>query len=121
MFSKVIGEYSSEALERYFKHLENTGYEKDRNVMRLIALSFVESLLNSEMNAFISEENYKLISDFLYCMFGSSCLLPYPAFIEEIPVLGTIIPDMYGITEVRLTEDDLVRFLEKGNVRLMEH
>ena len=121
MFSKVIEQYSSDMLERYFKHLENTGYEKDGSVMKILSLCFIESILNTDMNMFVSEEDYRLISKFLYCIFGSSCLLPYPVFIGETPVLGTIIPNLYGQTEVRLTEDDLIRFLEEGKTRLMEH
>nr|DAQ75197.1 MAG TPA: hypothetical protein [Crassvirales sp.] len=67
-------------LGKYFTNLANTGYRKDSDVLRVLLLSHINKLLNNDFRGFITEEDYKKIERALYCLYGSSCLIPYPDY-----------------------------------------
>lgn len=67
-------------LERYFINLTNTGYRKNSDVKKVLLLSHINKLLNNNFRGFITEDDYKKIERALYCLYGSSCLIPYPNY-----------------------------------------
>ena len=109
MYSSVIVHDVFNGLEKYFKILSKTGYVKYQSVGKLLALSLVECFLNSELNTFITEEDYNIISRFLYCIYGRDCLVPYPKFVSQEPQVGTILPNNGGFQPFRITESGAYR------------
>lgn len=121
MYSRITSYEALDSLETYFKTLENTGYMRYDNVFSLLALLLVDDFLNTELSTYVSEEDYKTIGNFLYCLFGKNCLIPYPQFIKEIPQIGTILPHWGGVQPFRITEEGIYRNTQKGNPRLTEY
>ena len=75
-----MGNITFNTLSKYFTNLANTGYRKNSDVMRVLLLSHINKLLNNDFRGFITEEDYKKIERALYCLYGSSCLIPYPDY-----------------------------------------
>lgn len=121
MYSKVVTQQAFDALELYFDILEQVGYMRSTSVERLLALLVVDDFLNTDINTFVSEEDYKLISSFLYCIYGRDCLTPYPQFVNEIPQMGTILPQNGGLQPFRVTEERVYRTTEEGQSRQTEY
>lgn len=68
----------SKSLSTYFKLLTQLGYVKQSDVYKLLVYNFIGELLTEDTKVYISEEDYKSIEQALYCLYGSSCLIPYP-------------------------------------------
>lgn len=96
------------ALDRYFETLKQTGYYNYKDVKKLVILDFIRDLLSPNYNVYISEDDYTSIAELLYCFFGTSCLLPYPVFIKNLPIIGV----NYTDDDLRITEDDDLRITE---------
>lgn len=75
-----------ESLSRYFNILSKLGYMNYTDVNKLLVLIFVYDLLESDCSAFITEEEYRVISSALYCLYGSTCLIPYPEYIADTSI-----------------------------------
>lgn len=67
-------------LVRYFTNLSNIGYRKNSDVIKVLLLSSINKLLNNDFRGFITEEDYRKIEKALYCLYGNSCLIPYPDY-----------------------------------------
>ena len=70
-----------ESLDRYFNILSKLGYMSYFEVNKLLVLIFIYDLLESDCGVFITEDEYKVIDEALYCLYGSNCLIPYPKYI----------------------------------------
>lgn len=92
----------------YFNTLAQLGYKKQPDVDRLLVYSFFEELLTGEMRCFITESDYRLIEQALSCLYGSSCLVPYPEYINDDNLFGHL-RDSSG---PRITEDSNLRYTE---------
>ena len=68
------------AITKYFGHITNTGYMRQDNVNKLLLLIAVYNLLDNDFRALVSEDDYKLINNALYCLYGSTCLIPFPDY-----------------------------------------
>lgn len=99
-------------INKYFRALSNLGYKKDKEVNNLIVFLFLEELLCGSMAQFITEKDYNTIDKALYCLYGTSCILPYPDYKDtHIDVIRSM-PKEYRISEnevLRSTEIDGVR------------
>lgn len=69
-----------EAVNKYFTHLSNVGYFNQSNVDKLLLLTFIQEMIDNDFRGLISEEDYDYINKALYCLYGSSCLIPYPDY-----------------------------------------
>lgn len=107
----VVSQLSLDSLEKYFSILESTGYLNYDLVYRLIMLLMAEEWLNSFLNFYITEKSYNVISRFIYCLTGN-CLIPYPEFIKDIAVVGKPVLMPGNGSYFRITEQDVLRFLE---------
>ena len=130
-----------ESLKNYFNALSHFGYKKQSDVNKLLMYDFLVNLLEGSTRFFITEEDYKKISRALYCLYGSSCLIPYPQYLtyikkyrsnkpsegedtntgsEDPPGGGGDSPYSYPPTDYlfRYTEDDSFRFTEDDMMRL---
>lgn len=102
------------SISNYFQALSTFGYKGYKEVNKLLVLLFIEELLRSSLNIYISEEDYKAITNTLYCLFGSTCLIPYPEFI-----VNTSLVQALNDATPRITENDILRFSEDELLRLV--
>ena len=65
-------------LKDYFKTLSLTGYKSYDVVSKILVVSFIEELTNTELRYFLTENDYKLMTDLLYQLFGSTCEVSFP-------------------------------------------
>ena len=110
-------ELSNEALEsvcRYFNTLTHLGYKKYSDVYRLLIFLYFEELLESPMSMFVTEDDYRTITNAMYCLYGSSCLLPYPDYKKEYAEITHAMPDEY-----RISEDSILRIAEDKDIRVI--
>lgn len=122
MYAGKITQQALDALNEYFTILGQTGYVEYNKVKGILGLLLVDSFLNTELNTYVTEEDYNIMVKFLYCIYGKNCLVPYPQFLKEIPQLGTVLPGLGGIRPYRGTEDDILRFTEQNSkVRATEY
>lgn len=122
MYAEKITQQTLDALNEYFTILSQTGYIEYNKVKGILGLLLVDSFLNTELNTYVTEEDYNIMVKFLYCIYGKNCLVPYPQFLKEIPQLGTMLPGLGGIRPYRGTEDEILRFTEQNSeVRATEY
>lgn len=104
----------AKSMDIYFNTLAQLGYKKQSDVSRLLVYSFFEELLTGEMRYFITESDYKLIEQALSCLYGSSCLVPYPEYINDDSLFGHLgdssSPRITQDSNIRCTEDHILRF-----------
>lgn len=70
------------ALCRYYKILEHTGYVSYVDMVKLLILVFFRDYIQEDYRGVISKEDYYLIERALECLFGSTCLIPYPDYLK---------------------------------------
>jgi hypothetical protein len=71
-----------EALCRYFNTLERTGYLANSEVEKLLVLTFFKDFVTTDYRGLITYEDYRVIEQALNCLFGSTCLIPYPDYLK---------------------------------------
>lgn len=79
-----------EALKSYFNTLSVLGYESYEEVYKLIYLISILDFTYNDFKGYITEEDYRIIQDSLYCIFGTSCLIPYPQFCKSNKITGKL-------------------------------
>lgn len=101
-----IDKVLSTSLDRYFVTLSQFGYKEYCSVIKLLVLSYIEEMLYNETWNPIPEKDYRDIDKALYCLYGNSCLIPYPEYINNDSLFKktTIIG-----TYPRKTEDSILR------------
>lgn len=67
---------------RYFTSLANFGYTSEADVKKLLFYVYIQELVNTTSIA-IPPEDYKSLENALYCMYGTTCLMPYPDYCER--------------------------------------
>ena len=98
-----------DALNKYFDILSKAGYVKNKEVNKVIILTFLSRLLN-DFSEYITEEDYNDIIKSVYCL--SDCLIRLPKY--NI-FKDSIIHHKYNDGLIlRLTEDNLNRFMENN-------
>lgn len=103
-------------VSNYFQVLSTFGYKGYKEVNKLLVLLFIEDLLRSSFSLYIDEEDYKTITNVLYCLFGSTCLIPYPEFAVNttlVQALNDITPRITESGRLRFSEDELLRLVNK--------
>lgn len=98
---------------RYFNALSIFGYKSYDEVYKLILLLFIQDLLGEPFNIFINEEDYKTITNILYCLYGTTCLIPYPELLINTSIVQSLNKDT-----PRITEDCIIRYSENELIRL---
>lgn len=71
------------SLVTYFNVLSALGYKKYKDIKKILALILIKDFIYSDFYGYITEEDYRQIERALYCIFGSSCLVPYPDFCDK--------------------------------------
>lgn len=65
---------SYEALHRYFTRLAQSGYIKYIDVDAITVLLYIQEIVREDL----STEEQAIVNKALSCLYGSSCLIPYP-------------------------------------------
>ena len=98
-----------DTLNKYFDILSKAGYVKNKEVNKVIILTFLSRLLN-DFSEYITEEDYNDIIKSVYCL--SDCLIrlsKYNVFKDSL------IHHKYNDGLIlRITEDELNRFMENN-------
>ena len=67
------------------------------------------------MRVYVTEDDYRIIQYALNCLYGSSCLISYPNYVNNNSPFGNTFSD--SVTP-RITEvDEVIRITESGKVR----
>lgn len=102
------------SLSSYFDALGKFGYMNDKEVEKLLMFIFIEELVTGELREFITEADYRDIEKALYCLYGSSCLIPYPDLANADSIWHRTDS---SILLPRITEDNIIRFSEDDRMR----
>ena len=108
-----MDEYVYRALMGYFHVLEKTGSYSYKKVEHLLILLFYYDLMYNDFRGYLCEEDYNLIDRALNCLYGETCLIPYPDYLKmgrlhlgDISELATRVRHLED-TNVLKTIDDL--------------
>ena len=105
---------SSEAFERYFNTLSKLGYKSYSDVDKLLVLSIIEDILSGELSFFVTEEDYRSITNAVYCIIGNNCLIDLPSY----DTWDSAIHENKNRGSYRLTEGDILRITEDSIFRI---
>ena len=70
------------ALGSYYHALELKGYMPNIQAQKLLLLIFYRDFMFHDYRGLLSREDYLLIERALDCLWGSSCLIPYPDYLK---------------------------------------
>lgn len=71
-----------EALTKYYHALELRGYMSKANSDKLLVLAFYWDFMFHDYRALLSKRDYHLIERAWDCLYGTSCLIPYPDYLK---------------------------------------
>lgn len=71
-----------EALIKYFHALEVKGYMSRTHSEKLLVMAFYRDFMFNDYRALLSKRDYCLIERALDCLYGTSCLIPYPDYLK---------------------------------------
>lgn len=102
------------ALYNYYNTLSKFGYISQANTEKVLILCLLEEILRyfNKSNC-ITECDYRIIIGAIYCLCGSTCLIPYPevVYTEE---------GEEDLESLKITENSILRFTELGFLRLVD-
>ena len=78
----VMDEIIYNALGSYYNALEKKGYMSYSNMQKLLLLIFYRDFVFHDYRGLLSREDYLLIERALDCLWGSTCLIPYPDYLK---------------------------------------
>lgn len=78
----VMDEIIYNALGSYYNALEKKGYMSYANMQKLLLLIFYRDFVFHDYRGLLSREDYLLIERALDCLWGSTCLIPYPDYLK---------------------------------------
>ena len=78
----VMDEIIYNALGSYYNALEKKGYMSYANMQKLLLLIFYRDFVFHDYRGILSREDYLLIERALDCLWGSTCLIPYPDYLK---------------------------------------
>lgn len=108
---------ANEALRRYFNALSKLGYKNYSDVAKLLVLLFIEELLTSEFSFYVTEEDYRSITNALYCIMGNNCLIDLPSYTTYDSLFHDN-PNYLEYIRYRITEDSTIRNTEDFDFRV---
>ena len=78
----VMDDLLYESCLRYFTSLANYGFRSEKDIKKLLFYVYIQELVNTT-SIVIPEKDYKHLENALYCMYGTTCLIPYPNYCER--------------------------------------
>lgn len=70
------------SLVRYYHALELKGYMSHSHAEKLLVLIFFRDFVFHDYRGLLTREDYHLIEKALDCLYGSTCLIPYPDYLK---------------------------------------
>ncbi len=131
-----MDDYVYTSVNWYFHVLEKTGYVSQPDVNALLVLIFFYDFIYRDYRGYISRDDYKTIERAMNCLYGKSCLIPYPAYLKmgklklgevsEILSRTKALEKYSGVLDKRITDNDVliadnIRRLDEHGTRLDEH
>ena len=77
-----MGELVYNSLSSYFHALGVKGYMPYSEAQKLLILSFYKDFVFSDFRGLLSKDDYHMIEMALDCLYGSTCLIPYPDYLK---------------------------------------
>ena len=77
-----MGDILLETLTKYYHALELRGYMSRTHSEKLLVMAFYWDFMYNDYRALLSKEDYRLIEKALDCIYGTSCLIPYPDYLK---------------------------------------
>lgn len=71
-----------DAYTRYFHALEVRGYLPHKEAEKLLVLNFYRDFVFHDYWGVLTKEDYLAIEKALDCLYGSTCLIPYPDYLK---------------------------------------
>lgn len=100
------------ALTSYYHALEKLGYMSNSQAQKLLLLIFYRDFVFNDYRGLISKEDYQLIERALNCLYGTTCLIPYPDYLKmgklhlgEITELAQRVKNIEDTEVVKLIHD----------------
>ena len=100
------------ALTSYYNALEKLGYMSNSQAQKLLLLSFYRDFVFNDYRGLISREDYQLIERALNCLYGTTCLIPYPDYLKmgklhlgEVTELAQRVKNIEDTEVVKLIHD----------------
>ena len=70
------------SLSSYFHALEYKGYMPYYQMQKLLVMIFYRDFVYNDYRGLISKDDYLMIERALDCLYGSTCLIPYPDYLK---------------------------------------
>lgn len=70
------------ALNKYYHALSLKGYMPDIHSYKLLVLTFIRDFVFHDYRGNVKEKDYHLIEKALDCLYGTTCLIPYPDYLK---------------------------------------
>lgn len=70
------------ALSKYYHALSLKGYMPEIDSDKLLVLIFLRDFILNDYRELIKEKDYHVIEEALDCIYGTSCLIPYPKYLK---------------------------------------
>ena len=70
------------SLNQYYTVLRKTGYYKYADVRKLLVLIFYRDFVFNDYRGLLTKADYMLIERALNCLYGTTCLIPYPDYLK---------------------------------------
>ena len=100
-----MDEFIYNGISTYYNALGKLGYYKYQDVFRLLLLCFYRDFVFHDYRGILSREDYHEIELALNCLFGTSCLIPYPDYLKMGKLhLGEITEMAYRLKTMEDTE-----------------
>lgn len=77
-----MGDILFEALSKYYHALKIKGYMSKAHSEKLLVMAFYWDFMYNDYRALLSKKDYCLIERALDCIYGTSCLIPYPDYLK---------------------------------------
>lgn len=103
------------SIKTYFNALSTSGYVKYTEVNKLIVALFLNEILDGIFDVTLNNKDFRAITDALNCLYGYSCILPFPRLNREVSTRIPLNP-LYP----RITEQSVFRQTEQNKVRTIE-
>lgn len=115
-----ITEDAAKFAASYYKALSENGHVAQDDVERLLVFMFIEYMASGYLSWYIRDADLGVIANALRCISGSGCLFPSFAYEDYLSGTGIGGVNESAVTEVRTSEDSVVRQSEASDVRMRE-
>lgn len=111
---ETLDELAYTGLQNYFHAVSVFGYKSYKEVSKLLTLLFIDDVLDGSLSYYVTDDDYRLFTEVLYNMFGTTCLVPYPEFKCNVTLNQdlTLLPRVSENNIIRISEDEAIRYAE---------